>query len=104
MTYIGPAEYILGIQIIRDCIKRTIHLCQAVYIHKIANHYSLTDVNSVSTPLSDTSAHLTCDMSCRTTEEREAMRRVLYLSTIGSMMYTMLGTRPDIAYSVGVLV
>jgi hypothetical protein len=103
MTYIGPAEYILGIQIIRDRIKRTIHLCQAAYIHKIANCYSLTDTNSVSTPLS-TSARLTCDMSPRTTEEREAMRRVLYLSTIGSMMYTMLGTRLDIAYSVGVLV
>jgi hypothetical protein len=102
MTYIGPAEYILGIQIIRDRVKRTIPLCQAAYIHEIANRYGLTDANSVSTPLS-TSARLTRDMSPRTTEEREAMRRVLYLSTIGSVMYAMLGTRPDIAYSVGVL-
>jgi hypothetical protein len=35
MTNIGPAEYILGIQIIQDHAAQTVQLCQAVYIEEI---------------------------------------------------------------------
>ena len=36
-------------------------------------------------------------------KEKEDMRRVLYASTVGSLMYVMVCTRPNIAYAVGVV-
>ncbi|PKI51478.1 hypothetical protein CRG98_028189 [Punica granatum] len=39
-------------------------------------------------------------MSPKTPEEREKMAQVPYASAIGSLMYVMLCTRPDIAYAV----
>ena len=38
-----------------------------------------------------------------TAEEKEYMETVPYASTVGSLMYVMLCTRPDIRYSVGIV-
>eukprot|EP00253_Pinus_taeda_P022811 PITA_22811 len=44
------------------------------------------------------------DFECpKTQEEEEDMSRVPYASAVGSLMYTMVCTRPDIAHAVGVL-
>ena len=41
---------------------------------------------------------------CPTTmEEKENMAKFLYSSVIGSLMYAMVCTRPDIAHAVGVV-
>jgi hypothetical protein len=34
-----------------------------------------------------------------TTDEQERMSRILYASVIGSIMYAMICTRPDISYA-----
>ena len=39
-------------------------------------------------------------------EERiqsETMREIPYQSSVGSLMYSMIGTRPDLAFSVGLV-
>ncbi|XP_063942424.1 secreted RxLR effector protein 161-like [Daucus carota subsp. sativus] len=41
-------------------------------------------------------------MSPKTPEERERMSKIPYASAIGSIMYAMLCTRPDVAYSISV--
>ena len=43
-------------------------------------------------------------MSPKTYEEMEEMAKVPYASALGSLMYTMLCTRPDIAYAVSVTI
>jgi hypothetical protein len=43
------------------------------------------------------------DQCPKTQEEEEDMSRVPYVSVVGSLMYAMVCTRPDIAHAVGVL-
>jgi hypothetical protein len=46
---------------------------------------------------------LSVDQCPKTHEEEEDMSRVPYASAVGSLMYAMVCTRPDIAHAVGVL-
>ena len=46
--------------------------------------------------------HLSREISPKTLEDMVKMAMVPYTSAIGSLMYAMLCTRPDIAYAVSV--
>ena len=45
----------------------------------------------------------TKEQSLKTKEERDHMSKVPYASTIGSLIYAMVCTRPDIAHAVRVV-
>ena len=47
--------------------------------------------------------HLSKQICPRTQEEREKMRNCPYASSMGSLMYAMLCTRPDICYAVNIV-
>ena len=40
-------------------------------------------------------------MEPKTPDEINKMKSILYQSAVGSLMYMMIGTRPDIAFAVG---
>ena len=46
---------------------------------------------------------LSNDQRPKTLEEENTIRQVPYASAMGSLMYVMLCTRPDICYSVGMV-
>ena len=46
---------------------------------------------------------LSKEQSPKTEEERDHMSKVPYALAIGSLMYAMVYTRPDIAHAVGVV-
>jgi hypothetical protein len=48
-------------------------------------------------------ARLTVEQCPKTQEEIEDMAHVPYASVVGSLMYVMVCTRPDISHAVGVL-
>ena len=63
----------------------------------------MQNAKPVSTPLAS-HFKLTKEMCPKTREEIEYMSRVPYSSAVGSLMYAMVCTRPDIAHAVGVMI
>ena len=60
----------------------------------------MENAKPLSTPLPTYVKLSTCD--CPTSDEdKEFMSKVPYQSAVGSLMYAMVATRPDIAFAVG---
>jgi hypothetical protein len=100
MKDLGAAKQILGMRIIRDRANGTLKLSQTEYVKKILSRFSMDGAKPVSTPLGS-QFRLTKDQSPKTDQEKAYMSKVPYASAIGSLMYAMVCTRPDIAHAVG---
>ncbi|KAL5555280.1 hypothetical protein UlMin_037516 [Ulmus minor] len=94
--------YVLGIRIFRDRKNKMLALSQASYIDKILEKYGMQDSKKGQQPMRHGIA-LSKDMSPKTSQEVNSMRKIPYASAVGSLMYAMLCTRPDICYSVGIV-
>ncbi|RVW37940.1 Retrovirus-related Pol polyprotein from transposon TNT 1-94 [Vitis vinifera] len=102
MKDLGAAKQILGMRIIRDKANGTLKLSQLEYVKKVLNRFNRNEAKPMSTPLGS-HFKLSKKQSLKTEEERDHMSKVPYASAIGSLIYAMVCTRPDIAYAVGVV-
>jgi hypothetical protein len=101
MKDLGEGAYILGIKIYRDRSKRLIELNQDTYIDKVLKRFNMQDSKKCFLPISHGVS--LCKSQCPSTpDEQEKMSVIPYASAIGSIMYAMLCTRPDIAYALSV--
>ncbi|KAE8691518.1 Vacuolar-sorting receptor 1 [Hibiscus syriacus] len=100
MKDLGAAKQILGMRIKRDTKSGTLMLSQTEYINKVLSRFNMQNAKPVSTPLG-VHFRLSKDQSPKTEEERAHMVKMPYASAIGSLMYAMVCTRPDIAHAVG---
>ena len=98
MTDLGECSYYLGMEIKRDRRNKTIRLSQKGYLAKVLADFNMQNAKPVTTPM-DTSKLFPASEQERATEGD----RRWYASAIGSLMYLMLGTRPDIAFAVSCL-
>jgi hypothetical protein len=94
MKDMGALHYILGMQVTRDRQLGTITLGQPRYTNNILQRFGLADSKPVTTPMDAHSPLLGPDgkMSDSTNAP--------YAEAVGSLMYAMVGTRPDIAFPV----
>ena len=102
MQDMGEANYILGVQIKRDRSKKILALSQENYIQKILERFHMSSCKPMDTPVSKGEA-LSLNMCPKNPQEREEMSRVPYASVVGSLMYAMMCTRPDICFVVGLV-
>ena len=102
MKDLGEAAYILGIKIYRDRSKRLIGLSQDTYIDKVLKRFNMEEAKKGFLPMSH-GIHLSKTQCPTTTDERECMSKVPYASAIGSIMYAMISTRPDVSYALSVM-
>jgi transposase InsO family protein len=101
MKDLGEAKYIVGLEIRRNRALRQLFLTQEGYIQRLLERFGLDDVTGVSVPISQYAKFGSPDPI--TEEERWFMKDKPFNSALGACMYAMVGTRPDIAYAIGVL-
>ena len=102
MKDLGPTKKILGMEIIHDRKNRRLWLSQERYVEQILEIFNMKEAKIVNTPLS---GHFKLSKrSCPSMEEENKKMVVIpYSSVVGSVMYVMICTRPDIAHVVGVV-
>ncbi|KAK4384556.1 Retrovirus-related Pol polyprotein from transposon TNT 1-94 [Sesamum angolense] len=94
--------FLHGMTIDRDRKNSVIFLNQKTYVKTVLEKFSMENAKTTPVPLA---AHfqLSKEQSPKTESETEHMKSVPYSNAIGSVMYLMVSTRPDIAYAVSCL-
>nr|GEW94092.1 retrotransposon protein, putative, Ty1-copia subclass [Tanacetum cinerariifolium] len=98
MKDLGEAAYILENKIYRDRSWRLISLCQSAYIEKILKRYHMENSKRGSIPMQD-KLRLSKSQGASTPVELKRMQNVSYASVMGSIMYAMRCTHPDVAFA-----
>jgi len=89
-----PASFFLGIQLDKQ-EDGSIKISQQAYAKKILERFGMGDCNPVKTPIVKPGGEAE--------EDGEESHNFPYREAVGALMYLMTGTRPDIAYAVGVV-
>ncbi|GJS68489.1 retrotransposon protein, putative, ty1-copia subclass [Tanacetum coccineum] len=90
---LGEATFILGIKIYKDMSKRLIGLGQNAYMDKILKRYKMDNSKRGHIPVQER-----LDLNkTQTPEEVKRMKNIPYASAVGSIMYVVRCTRPDVA-------
>ena len=99
---LGEASYILGIKLFLDRKQRIMELSQATYIEKVLSRFFIDNSKKGLLPFRHGLA-FSKDQCPKTQEERDRMVGVPYASAVGSLMYVMLCTRPNICFAIGMV-
>ncbi|KAH9717374.1 hypothetical protein KPL71_021787 [Citrus sinensis] len=100
---LSEAKKILGMEICRDRARGKVSLSQKQYLKKVLQQFGMTEqTKPVSTPLAS-HFKLSAQLSPSTDAEGEYMLQVPYSNAVGSLMYAIVCTRPDISYTVGIV-
>ncbi|GJV64785.1 retrotransposon protein, putative, ty1-copia subclass [Tanacetum coccineum] len=102
MKELKEAKKILGMEIIRDRSRKILRVSQSGYVSKILNNFRIDNRKSVQMLLGGHFKLLLKDFLIRDCDV-ERMSKVPYENVVGSLMYLMVCTRPDIAYAVSVV-
>jgi hypothetical protein len=95
MTDLSEMGWILGIWITCDCKKGTLALSQEKFINETLECYGMSNSHPIST-LALPNKHLV-KLSSPKVDTKS------YQHALGSLMYPMLGTRPDLSYTIATL-
>src|SRR5258705_3686880 len=97
VTDLGDLHWLLGIQI--EYKDHDIALSQSAYIDTILKRFGLYDCNPVTYPLhKNHQIDKAATTNANNTDSEVNIK--LYQQMVGSLMYTVIGTRPDIAFTV----
>jgi len=102
MKDLGETSYILGVKILRDRSRRLLSLSQETYHRKILELFNMNNSKPVDTPV-DKGYTLSTSQCLKIEEERKLMEKKSYASAVGSLMYLMKCTHPDICFVVGLV-
>ncbi|GJS70549.1 retrotransposon protein, putative, ty1-copia subclass [Tanacetum coccineum] len=87
-----------GFENAKDRSKRLIGLSQDTYLNKILKRFKIENSKKGNLPLHH-GIKISKDLCLKTDEELDRMSRVPYASVVGSIMYAMKCTRPDVSFT-----
>lgn len=92
MVDMGPISYYLGLKVERDRERRLLKISQPAYIDKIAHKFGLLTAKPSNTPMRE---------NYLIPNEGEASETDIknYQAMVGSIMFAMIESRPDIAFA-----
>ena len=102
MKDLSETNFVLSSQYFRDQKNKIIALSQSSCIDKVFKKFAIHDSKKGRQP-SRIGITLSLDDCPKTSKEKEYMKNVPYTSAVGSLIYTMFCTRPDICYAVGIV-
>ena len=102
MKDLGEASYVLGIQIIRDRKSIILQLSQEQYIDKILKRFYMDSSNPIDTPIHK-QTKLSKKMCPINDEEKRKMEHRPYTQVLGSIMYAMLCTKPNLSFTISLV-
>ena len=91
----------LGMEFKRDRSRRTITLSQSRYVKEVLSRFDTSTLRPARTPM-DEHKQLMIEQDL-SKQDLERVNQSRYLQAVGSLMYLMVCTRPDLAFSVGVV-
>ena len=102
MKDLDNTKRILGMKILRDRKVDKLWLSQERYIERMLERFNMKNLKPVSTPLA---GHFKLSKRlCPSTEKEKGKMSVIpYSLVVGSLMYAMVCTRPNISHAVGVV-
>jgi hypothetical protein len=100
MKDLGETSFVLGIEIHRDRRKEVLGLSQKVYIEKVLKNFSVHTCSPSPAPIvkGDRFEEHQCP---KNQYEIDRMKAVPYASAVGSLQYTQVCTRLDLAFVTG---
>ncbi len=93
---LGEVKYCLGIEVKRDRLKKIIEISQESMINRVAERFKMSDCKPTYLP-ADANSRLTKPES----QSDYETSKMPYRELVGSLMYIMVCTRPDISNAVG---
>ena len=102
MKDLGEAKKILGMEISRNRSIGKLYLSQISYINKVLHRFNMQNAKPVSTPLAG-HFRLSSRFSPQTKYEIDQTSKAPYSSAVGSLMYAMVCSRPDLSHALSVV-
>jgi hypothetical protein len=90
------------VKIGRDSKSGLLFLSQCSYIQKLLRHFNMHDSNPVSTPIAP-HFKLSSTQCPAKDEDLKYMSKVSYSSVVGSLMYAMVCSHPDLSYGMSLV-
>jgi hypothetical protein len=102
---LGDIKFCLGISIVRDPERKTFSLSQTALIDRLVSQFFQTEADSPRTPMEHRLdlQHPASDAPPLSREDTDCLAATPYRSLVMSMMYLVLGTRPDIVFAISKL-
>jgi len=96
MKDLGPVAVMLGIEIKRDRPNRKLYISQKEYTENVLSRFGMEQSRPVTTPMERPTSRLNSELDNNPVDAP-------YRQAIGSLIYLVTGSRPDIAYAVSKL-